>query len=381
MNPRTLPFEEQQMKAIVLPGELIQAMDNRDGQGSAGLILTAESRSTIRNYSERMRVLPSTLAQTIAWLGYDRITEPELAPERMLGLFKHLALHARTWSILDTQCLAVTTALAEHARQVEALGAQVLDLAARTRAMGIDRASWATLLSAPEMDLGPRDLQLLRSMADQLMWLHGQIDDFDQQVDGVRLGLENFRDQARFTLRPAVFEKCRAAKRFSLAPDAEDLEWELSRLDGEILDVRHDYRSFSKQSTLGWLGGPFGAIISNSIYGAKARKARAQLHELELRHRQLSQRLAEIQRVSGRVNELNACMGELEIDLWDVVLASGHLHTTWQTIEAYLESSVVRLGRMNTRQELVVFILHFRQFLAQWSGIGRHAGQMRNIFA
>jgi len=380
MNPRTLSFQEQQQKAIVLPGALIGAMDDRDGQGRAGLILTRESRQTLSDYSLRMLALPGDRTQTLRWLGYTSISEPELTPDRMLAMFKRLRAHGQSWSHLERSTQAVTLQLDAHASQVEDCGAEVVQLVARTRALGPNRPSWDNLREAPDVPLDEHDRTLISSMADRLMGLHALIDDFDLQLDGVRLGFERFRDEARFKLRPEVVEKCRAAARFSQAPDGENLAWELASLDEDIKAVRSEYERYSRQSSLGWVGGPFGALIGNSIYGAKAKSARAELRRLEHRRSAVSQQLSEFRQVEGRVQKVNSTMGELELDLWDVVLAAGHLHTAWQTIEAYLESAAGHLGKMNTRQQLAVFIYYFRQFLAQWAGIREHSREMAKIF-
>ncbi|WP_119138731.1 alpha-xenorhabdolysin family binary toxin subunit A [Pseudomonas reidholzensis] len=355
-------------------------MDDRNGEGQAGLILTVESRQTINDYSLRMLDLPADHLQTTRWLGYTHITEPELTPDRMLALFKRLRAHGQAWSQLDRTARAVTLQLDAHAGQVEACGAQVVQLVARTRALGAHRPSWDSLRDAPDVPLDEHDRRLVGSMAGQLIQLHGLIDDFDLQLDGVRMGFERFRDEARFKLRPEVLEKCRAAERFAQAPDGENLAWELASLDEDIRAVRGDYERYSRQSSIGWAGGPFGALVSSSIYGPKAKAARAELQRLEQRRSEVSRRLSEFRRVEGRVQEVNSNMGQLEFDLWDVVLAAGHLHTAWQTIEAYLESAAGHLGKMNTRQQLAVFIYYFRQFLAQWAGIREHGLEMAKVF-
>ncbi|MDR6712984.1 hypothetical protein J2W83_002586 [Pseudomonas hunanensis] len=380
MNPRLLNFEDQQRKAIALPCGLIEAMDSRNGEGRAGLILTGESRQTLQAYSQRMLQLPSNLPGAIAWLGYSSIAEPELTAGEMLALFRRLRVHAQSWRALDNTARAVTLRLNAHARKVEDCGAEVIALVARTRALGDRQASWDSLREAADIPLDEHDLNCIRSMADRLMQLHQLIDDFDQDVDSVRLGFEQFRDVARFNLRPAIVEKCRAAQRFSKAADGENLAWELDSLDADIRAVRSEYQRYSKQSSMGWIGGPFGAIISGSIYGPKAKAARAELHGLERRRAEISRRLAEFRRVEGRVQELHSYMGELEFDVWDAVLAAGHLHTAWQTIEAYLESAAAQLEKMNTRQRLAVFIYYFRQFLAQWAGIRAHGLEMAKVF-
>ncbi|QXH48011.1 alpha-xenorhabdolysin family binary toxin subunit A [Pseudomonas xanthosomatis] len=380
MNPRQLHYDTLQAKAIVLPGALIEAMYAREGAGQAGLLLTRPALQALDAYRASVQRMPSDVAKTKEWLGYEQISEPELTPQRMLLLFQQLRVHGNAWTVLRVQCQQVTSGLQRHADSIEAQGRKVLALAARTRALGANKGSWESLQLAPPAALDTHDLQLLAAMGGELVRLHGLVDDYDQQVDTLRIGLQTFRDTARERLVPSIVEKCRAARRFASSPEADNLSWELGMLNEDIKAARRDYQRYSKQSSSGWVGGPFGFLISSSIYGRKAKEARAEQRRLEQRHQQLSQRLAQHRRVEGRVNQLDSEMQLLETELWDVVLASGHLHTAWQTIEAYLESAMERLQRMSTRQQLATFMFHFRQFLSQWVAIGEHARGMNKVF-
>ncbi|MCE1116490.1 MULTISPECIES: alpha-xenorhabdolysin family binary toxin subunit A [Pseudomonas] len=380
MNPRQLSFDEQQTRAIMQPGALIEAMDEREGHGQAGMLVTRPALQALDAYRASVQQLPSNIAQTREWLGYDWISEPELIPQSMLSLFQQLRAHGDSWMGLRVQCQRVTAGLQKHAASIDVQGSKVVALAARTRALGANKQSWESLLQAPPVELDSHDRQVLAVMGSELVRLHGLVDDYDQQVDTLRIGLTIFRDTARERLIPPILEKCRAAKRFAGSSGPLDLSWELEMLNEDIRALQRDYLRYSKQSSAGWAGGLFGFLISRSIYGRKAANARAQIRALEQRHQQLSQRLAQHRRVEGRVSQLEGHMQLLDIELWDVVIASGHLHTAWQTIEAYLESAMERLLRMNTRQQLATFMFHFRQFLGQWATIGEHAGGMSKLF-
>lgn len=380
MNPRQLSFDEQQAKASMLPGALIEAMDEREGHGEAGLLITRPALQAFDAYRASVQQLPSNIAQVREWLGYEWINEPELSPQNMQVLFQQLRAHGGSWTGLRMQCQQVTAGLQRHAASIEVEGNKVVALAARTRALGANKDSWESLLQAPPVALDSHDLQVLAAMGGELVRLHGLVDDYDQQVETLRLGLQGFRDTARERLIPSVLGKCRAAKRFAGSSGGADLSWELEMLNEDIRAVQREYQLYSRQSSAGWVGGPFGFLISRSIYGRKAAAARAEMRALKQRRQLLSLRLAQHRRVEGRVNLLEGEMQLLEAELWDVVVASGHLHSAWQTIEAYLESATERLKRMSTRQQLATFMFHFRQFLSQWATIGEHARGMSKIF-
>lgn len=380
MDPRQLSFDEQQAQAIVLPGALIEAMDEREGDGQAGLLVTRPALQAIDAYHASVRQLPSEIAQAQEWLGYKWISEPELAPRSMLLLFQQLRAHGDSWIGLRLQCQWVTDGLQRHAASIGEQGDRVLALATRTRALGANKESWESLLQAPPVELDSHDRQVLAAMRGELARLHRLVHNYDQQVETLLIGLQGFRNSTRERLIPSILEKCRAAKRFAGSSGSGDLSWELEMLNQGIRAVQREYLLYSRQSSAGWVAGPFGFLISRSIYGRKAAAARAEMRGLEQRHQLLSQRLAQYRRVEGRVNLLEGEMQLLETELWDVLVASGHLHSAWQNIEAYLKSAVERLPRMNTRQQLATFTFHFRQFLSQWAAIGEHATGMSKIF-
>ena len=380
MNPRQLSFDVQQAKAIVLPGALIEAMDERDGHGQSGMLVTRPALQVFDAYCASAQQLPSEIAEVMEWQGYERISEPELAPQSMLMLFQQLRAHGGSWMDLRVQCQRVTAELQRHAASIEVEGNKVVALAARTRALGANKESWESLQQAPPVALDSHDRQLIAAMGGELVQLHALVDDYYQQVDTLHIGLQVFRDTARERLIPSILEKCRAAKRFSGSPEAFDLDWELEMLNEDIRAVQREYQLYLRQSWLGWADGPFDFLISRSIYGSKAAAALAEIRSLEHRHRQLSLRLAQHRWVEGRVNLLEGEMQLLVTELWDVVVASGHLHSAWQTIEAYLESAMQRLQRMDTRQQLAMFMFYFRQFLGQWAAIGEHATGMGKVF-
>lgn len=370
MGTQALAFEQLHEQATAIPQGLIEAMNDRDGQGG-GLVLTQDYIKVLDRYVAYVRSLPEDLEQVCLWLGYAFISEPELRPRSMRRLFLDLKQHAARWPLLHERCQSLTFTLGAAAADIENVGSKILEECAQMR---------ASLRNADDLDntgmeepivLAKEEIRLVRKMAAGLLKLREDLDHFDREVEAVRGDAEAFRDRARFTLVPAVHEKNRAADRYDNSSQCEDIKWELGWLDTERVGVRRQYEAFSAASAAGWNGSGPASALSHSIYDSKAQDLRTELHGLEYRRIGLAWLLESFFRVGGRVQRLKGELGQLELELLDVVTACAHLQSAWQTVETYIDTSRDRLLKITTLQQLVIFEIRFKQFLGQWATIGK----------
>ncbi|MGH8440049.1 MAG: hypothetical protein ACRERW_13480 [Pseudomonas sp.] len=77
-----------------------------------------------------------------------------------------------------------------------------------------------------------------------------------------------------------------------------------------------------------------------------------------------------------RIRDLSERLQKMESLLRDVVTASSHFHSAWQSLTAYIDASDEKLQQITTGQQLARFAIYFGQFLGQWSTIEQSALEM-----
>jgi len=66
----------------------------------------------------------------------------------------------------------------------------------------------------------------------------------------------------------------------------------------------------------------------------------------------------------------------MEVLLREVVTASSHFHSAWQSLTVFIDASAERLRQITTGQQLARFAIYFGRFLGQWSTIEQIALEM-----
>ncbi|MDD2047855.1 hypothetical protein [Pseudomonas putida] len=78
-----------------------------------------------------------------------------------------------------------------------------------------------------------------------------------------------------------------------------------------------------------------------------------------------------------RIRELSERLQKMESLLREVLTASSHFHSAWQSLTAYIDASAEQLQQITTGQQLARFAIYFGRFLGQWSTIEQSAREMK----
>ncbi|WP_343598668.1 hypothetical protein [Pseudomonas sp.] len=317
MNAPPLPMGEPiELRGTEPYGLLVKCLDYMD---ASALPFAHETVVQLDRYMAAALQLPTTLEQTCKYLDYRYTSEPELSPSQMLELFNMLRQHSAGWLSLRTQCSALASALVNHAETIQALGIEVERLARTMRAIGDASLTWETLSQLPPVGLSNEDKVILTSMASLLAECRLKISSFDKATKAVCTGFELFRDEVRLKLIPTVQEKARALRR---------------------------------QPGINPGNSFFLEFITNVLDFAS----------------------------NDDVKQLLSLVERLDQTLSTAVVSSGKIHSVWQAIDTYLESSANRLNAIDTQQRLAMFMLYFKLFSSQWEGIQRHANATLSAF-
>ncbi|MCP3751276.1 alpha-xenorhabdolysin family binary toxin subunit A [Pseudomonas sp. SBB6] len=380
MSSTQINIDTLQNEAERLPGNLIQAMAQRDGPNEGGLTLTREHIVTLNKYANYTFQLPVAKAAVIRWLGYSTIKEPDLMPDKMEAMHKQLQKHGRRWTVLADNSKKLGFELAASANGINTTGDEILVILENSRALGKRRDAWETIKFDKAISLGTEDRHRVLDLVDYMEVLREDVDLFSRRVGAVREETEQFRDTAREQLIPLVAVKTQAIKRQKASGAVQQLREDLAELDNEIKKLEAEYDQYVKAALSGLAAGPLGAAITGGIYGSKAAKVRKERNKLQGQRGELSQKLKAAVRLEGLVEDLGTQMGQLDTRLRDVVTAASHLQSAWQLIGVYIDTSIEHLQRIESNQELFKFAIFFKRFIGQWKDIETFAQHMNRVF-
>ncbi|QBF28185.1 hypothetical protein EXN22_21775 [Pseudomonas tructae] len=86
-------------------------------------------------------------------------------------------------------------------------------------------------------------------------------------------------------------------------------------------------------------------------------------------------------RLQMRIRELSEKLQNMEQLLREVLTASSHVHSAWQSLTAYIDASNNQLQLITSGQQLARFAIYFGRFLGQWKTIEQSATQMGRTLA
>ena len=379
MNANKADYDQLQQDAAIVPGALVKAMAERDGEGEGGLTLSREHIITINRYVNFVFALPATTDNLQRWLGYTDIDEPELKPAAWSTLFADLRSHARSWAPLSDNSKRLASQLAATAGAIRIAGEVIIELTAEV--LKLDRESqWQELALRDPLPLGASDRDSVSTLLEYMQFLNEDVRAYAVQVAAVKEETESFRDIARFKLIPAVKTKGQAVERKQNDGEVERLRGLLAQLDAEIEVLSKEYDQYVKMALSGLAGGPIVALITGGIYGSKAEKVRKERQTRQAERRSFSEQLTLRVNLEGRMETLSTAISELDTRLQDVVTSASHLQTAWGIVGAYIDTSISRLERIDDTQRLAHFGLHFKQFFKQWAAIEKTSLHLTRIF-
>lgn len=349
----------QQAQAATLPRQLLHYLT--EGDDGPGLTLTREHMATLDEYYADINAIPSETPLLVAWLGYSSHADVELAVSAMQQLFGALRLHAAAWPPLRARCRGLPSELGACARAIDQAGEQALLVCEKTKALGGRREAWQAVQFEAPIVLSTEDRAVVTDLVGWLGVIKLEIGRFHAPVVGLCAGIEVFRDQARFDYRPLLWRKIEAVRRVQDHPDILRLRVVLERLDVQIDNLEQMHaKSVRDQASTDRFALEFREV---------QRRIRAESDAFRQLRISLSADLARLCRNEGRLQGLATRLDQLITRMQDVTTSASHLQTAWQLINVYIETSIERLHTLQNSQQLGVFVIHFKNFLAQWGYI------------
>lgn len=363
MNLSTLKIpdteRECEEQVALLPRQLIECMS--EGEGELGLTLTREHMATLNEYCAQVKAIPLEREALVQWLGYSVHSDVELAVFLMHQMFDFMHSHADYWSVLQVRCTSLPSELRTCARAIDDAGEQALTACERTKALGGRREAWQNVQFEAPVVLSLEDQAIVDDLAGWLEVVRAAANQFHDSVALLREGIEDFRDDARFRFRPMLGRKVEAIRRTQNSPAMLQMRASLAQLDARLRAHDQEYQRILM------------AVAANRmlslLYGATLRKMRKARDELVETRARLSAELTSRGGTEGRLEALATRLEQLITRMQDVTTSASHLQTVWQLIGVYIETSIEHLRTMENSQQLGIFVIHFKNFLAQWAFI------------
>lgn len=312
-----------QERSSSLPGDFLKLMG--DALDTGGMTLSPAHINNLNQYVVFVRGLPTSVPGLAHWFiatggGIEPSyllkiisASPELHPNNILSFFRQLMAHAKRWDALFAKNLLLATALIKVAGNISTTGSVILDVCAKTNALGKRREAWDALLVEELTALSPADRQIISVLPQQVNAIKALVAAHAKHVDRVYAECTSFRDEAREQLIPVTVRMHRALDQ-SKSPTFKDFS----------------------ASTL------------------------AQV-KFQMRLSELSER---VEKMDGLLRE--------------VLTASSHFHSAWQSFVVYIDASQEKLQQITSHQQLARFAIYFSQFLGLWRDIEQSARQMTN---
>lgn len=355
---------EWEVQAAVLPRQVVAQLIEDD----SGLTLTHEHMVILNAYCAHIKAIPLDTPLFVQWLGYSVHSEAELAVSLMHQMFDNMHLHADEWAALQQRCIALAGQLHHCANVIDEAGEQVLAVCATTKALGDRSAAWHDVQFAVPLSLSFEDKTVVLGLTGWLEVMRRECDSFYWRVSAVREDVEQFRDDARFRYRPQLGRKIDAIRRTQNSPPILQMRASLARLDARLQALELDYQQRLEA----------GPMMLGVIHNIQLRKIRAERNDLLQSRLYLSDELQARGATEGRLEALATHLDQLIAQTQDVTTTASHLQTAWQLVGVYLDSCIERVGKMENSQQLGLFIIHFKNFLAQWAFIEQCALALEN---
>lgn len=187
-----------------------------------------------------------------------------------------------------------------------------------------------------------------------------------------------------------ILDVCAQTKALGKRREAWDAlqagEWvSLSQADREILSSLPNQMSALKEQLKGYTrqvervhleGTRFRDETRMQVIPAASRKLQEVGRYIKPVNRDISSNTLRLVGMQNRFLELSDRLQALEKLLRAVLTAASHVHSTWQSLTAYIDASSHQLQLITSGQQLARFAIYFGRFLGLWKTIEQRALQM-----
>ncbi|WP_281416080.1 alpha-xenorhabdolysin family binary toxin subunit A [Collimonas antrihumi] len=364
-----------------IPKMALQLLSGKmEGVERTAGIFTKEDLINIKLYVRAGLALPTQLTTVESYLGYKNSGIAGLEPIDILQQYISINSHALTWNNLEGHVLKQSIVLDTVANNIVGTGNEIIAI--------INQMPILERVKQTVGDISEEELREItytsedREVAGALQEILAQmrIDIAKQQSDtnAVKTAVSDFRikivggtlNNREITqgLEPQIKFKYDLMRKSGLLTTIKNLQEQIDEKNLEIEQLKKDY---SKYVALAFSGvALIPVIITGSIFGDKAEKARKAKNRLIIEVKELQNQVAEKKALQAALENLTGIFSDLGIRMLDAESALNHLDYVWANLLSHIDASNQEMENINDALKLTSFIVNFKKVINPWGSVG-----------
>ncbi|WP_353742095.1 alpha-xenorhabdolysin family binary toxin subunit A [Pseudomonas fluorescens] len=350
-----------------------------------GLLITNDDIRKIRRYVNSGLELPIEIEEIEQIHKYDQLNIAGLKSADMQALFKSMREHAKTWSPLESNMKKVGTDLHVFADNFTSSSQSIIDYLEGLPSCnsGIGKIGSLTpeeIENLPEIQLTGDEKQKIPALLALVDELKTVITEHSASTQTTKAQITEFKHEISNSLKPALGLKITLCNSHNFNVEIQLLNDRLDTLNQRINEKLAEIEEYSESKWWGLFGGAVGFLVTSTIYGAKAKKARNELDGLTSERREIETKIATISAAFASLRAFETNLLDLQIRVEDAAGSSSNLDILWGLIAGYVDSSSKRLDGITNAMFLVSFVARLKGMMSNWLNIKEQAGVLLAAF-
>ncbi|EJM44422.1 hypothetical protein PMI26_01989 [Pseudomonas sp. GM33] len=349
-----------------------------------GLLVTNDDIRKIKRYVNVGLTLPIEIDEIEQIYNFDQVDIIGLKSADMQTLFLPMRSHAASWSPLESNMKKVGSDLHVFADNFTSNSQSIIKylegLPSYISGTGkVGDLSPEEIENLPEIQLTEGEKQKIPALLELVEELKSVIIEHSASTKTTKDQISKFKFDIN-ALKSKLGLKVTLCNSHNFDKKIEKLNDDLKFLNERIDQKLAEIGEYSKSKWWGVFGGIVGFIVTSTIYGAKANKARNELEQLTTKRREIESEIATTNTVLASLLAFETSLQDLHLRIEDAAGSSSNLESLWQLIQTYVESSSKRLDGVTNAMYLVTFATKLTTMMDNWSAIKKQAGDLLTAF-
>ncbi|PVZ58150.1 toxin [Pseudomonas sp. B1(2018)] len=349
-----------------------------------GLLVTNDDIKKIKRYVNAGLKLPIEINEIEQIYKFDQVNITGLTSADMQVLFLPMRSHAASWSPLESNMKKVGSDLHVFADNFTSNSQSIIkyleSLPSYISGTGkVGDLSPEEIDNLPEIQLTEGEKKKIPALLELVEELKTVITEHSASTKTTKDQISEFKLQID-ALKSKLGLKVTLCNSHNFDEKIKKLNDNLKLLNDRIDQKLAEIGEYSKNKWLGVIGGVFGLLISSTIYGAKANKARNELEQLTTDRRKIESEIATTNTVLASLLAFETSLQDLLLRIEDAAGSSSNLESLWELIQTYVESSSKKLVDVTNAMYLVTFATKLITMMDNWSAIKKQAGDLLTAF-
>jgi len=349
-----------------------------------GLLVTNDDIKKIKRYVNAGLKLPIEINEIEQIYKFDQVNITGLTSADMQVLFLPMRSHAASWSPLESNMKKVGSDLHVFADNFTSNSQSIIkyleSLPSYISGTGkVGDLSPEEIDNLPEIQLTEGEKKKIPALLELVEELKTVITEHSASTKTTKDQISEFKLQID-ALKSKLGLKVALCNSHNFDEKIKNLNDDLKLLNERIDQKLAEIGEYSKNKWLGVIGGVFGLLISSTIYGAKANKARNELEQLTTNRRKIESEIATTNTVLASLLAFETSLQDLLLRIEDAAGSSSNLESLWELIQTYVESSSKKLVDVTNAMYLVTFATKLITMMDNWSAIKKQAGDLLTAF-